>query len=313
MSSYLALVRSGTFARRVEQARAMLRECHLCGWHCGVDRAEARGPCRTGLTLHAATAYRHFGEERPLVGKGGSGAIFFSSCVMQCVFCQTARWSIQGQGHPLEADELAALMLDLQHAGAENINLVTPTHVLPQILEAVYLAAQEGLRLPLVWNSGGYESAQALALLDGIVDIYLPDMKYGDPALAHHLSGVSDYPTVNRQSVLEMARQVGHLEVGHLEVGPDGAARRGLLIRHLVMPGHFENTNGVLHWIAENLGPETYLSLMDQYRPAHRAADYPGIDRAITPQEYAEAVAVAHRLGLRRLDDHLTPPEEDRQ
>lgn len=305
MSRYRALLHSGELARRVEQAQAMLRECHLCGRQCGIDRAEAIGPCQTGLTARAATAYRHFGEERPLVGKGGSGTVFFSGCVMRCVFCQTARWSILGQGRTLEADSLSALMLDLQRAGAVTINLVTPTHVLPQILEAVCLAAQEGLRLPLVWNSGGYESAQALALLDGIVDIYLPDMKYSDPALAHLLSGVKDYPLVNRRSVLEMYRQVGHLEVG-----ADGVARRGLLIRHLVMPGHLENSNGVLHWIVENLGPETYLSLMDQYRPAHQASQYENINRAITPEEYAEARATAERLGLSRLDDHLTLPQE---
>ena len=305
-SGYLALLDSGELEQRTDQARAILHACHLCGWRCGVDRAEALGPCQTGLTVQAATAYRHFGEERPLVGKGGSGAIFFSRCEMQCVFCQTARWNITGQGYPLETSALAALMLTLQGEGAININVATPTHVLPQILEAVYLAAQEGLRLPLVWNSGGYESAQALALLDGVVDIYLPDMKYSDAALAHHLSGIRNYPQVNQQAVLEMARQVGQLKLGS-----DGMAQRGLLIRHLVMPGYFENTVGVLHWVAETLGPETYLSLMDQYRPAHRASDYEDIRRAITAEEYALARETAHRLGLNRLDDHLTLPQED--
>lgn len=306
MSSYRTLLASGELMRRVDQARNMLHECHLCGLHCGINRERSLGPCQIGLTVYAATAYRHLGEERPLVGKGGSGAIFFSHCVMQCVFCQTARWSILGQGYPLESEELANLMLSLQHEEAVNINLVTPTHVLPHILEAVYLAAQEGLHLPLVWNSGGYESAQALMLLDGIVDIYLPDMKYSDAVLAQCLSGIKDYPQVSQESALEMHRQVGHLKIS-----TNGVARRGLLVRHLVLPNHFKNTAGVLHWIAENLGPETYLSLMDQYRPAHRTSEHEGINRPITLQEYSQAQALAHKLGLSRLDDHLTLSQED--
>ncbi|HEC23616.1 MAG TPA: radical SAM protein [Chloroflexi bacterium] len=298
--AYLALYRSGELARRVERALAMLHECRLCGWECGVDRAEELGPCRTGMGALVATSYIHHGEERPLVAGGGSGAIFFAGCDLRCQFCQTARWNIQGQGQELSARQIARLMLDLQRKGAANINLVTPAHVAPQILAALLIAVEEGLRLPLVWNSGGYDSPETLALLDGIVDIYLPDMKYSDPSLARRLSGVREYPRVNRRAVLEMHRQVGDLVVDER-----GRARRGLLVRHLVMPGHDENTAGVLRWIAEHLGPNTYLSLMDQYRPAYRAFARPDIGRPITPQEYAQARELAESLGLRRLDDNL--------
>ncbi len=299
-AAYLALYRSGELARRVEQARAALRACRLCGWNCGIDRVTETGPCRTGIQAVVATAYLHFGEERPIVSGGGSGAIFFTYCDLRCQFCQTARWNIKGMGRALTASELASLMLDLQAKGAANLNLVTPTHVAPQILEALLLAVDGGLRLPLVWNSGGYDAPQVLALLDGVVDIYLPDMKYSDTDLALHLSGVRDYPRINRAAVLEMHRQVGDLQIDG-----GGAARRGLLLRHLVMPGHDDNTAGVLRWIADNLGPNTYLSLMDQYRPAYRASAREGIDRAITPEEYAQAQALALEFGLQRLDGSL--------
>jgi putative pyruvate formate lyase activating enzyme len=256
------------------------------------------------MEVRVATAYVHFGEERPLVGQGGSGAIFFANCELRCQFCQTARWNIEGNGQVLTARQLADVMLGLQQKGAVNINLVTPTHVAAPILEALSLAVADGLRLPLVWNSGGYDSPQLLALLDGIVDIYLPDMKYSDAHLGRRLSGVGRYPQVNQRAVAEMHRQVGDLVVD-----ADGLAQRGLLVRHLVMPDHLENTTGVLLWIARNLGTGTYVSLMDQYRPAHRALEHQDIGRPISVDEYAQAREVALSLGLRRLDDHqvLTP------
>jgi putative pyruvate formate lyase activating enzyme len=297
--TYLAL--GGELARRVEKAQGALGDCRLCGWDCRINRAEALGPCRTGLVAAVATAYVHMGEERPLVAGGGSGAIFFAHCEMRCQFCQTARWNILGNGQDLSARQLADIMLDLQVRGAANINLVTPTHVTPQILAALLLAVGDGLRLPLVWNSGGYDAPQALGLLDGVVDIYLPDMKYSDAGLARRLSGIRDYPRVNRRAVVEMHRQVGDLR---LDV--DGRARRGVMVRHLVMPGHAENTAGVLRWIAENLGEGTYLSLMDQYRPAYRAFEREDIGRPITAGEYAQARRLAVSLGLHRLDDSLT-------
>jgi putative pyruvate formate lyase activating enzyme len=279
----------------------MLHQCRLCGWDCGIDRAVRAGPCRTGMEVRVATAYLHMGEERPLVGQAGSGAIFFAGCELRCQFCQTARWNIEGNGQVITTRQLADVMLRLQQQGAVNINLVTPTHVAAQILEALSTAVDDGLHLPLVWNSGGYDSPQLLALLDGIVDIYLPDMKYSDADLGQRLSGIARYPEVNRLAVAEMHRQVGALVIDQ-----QGVATRGVLVRHLVMPGHLENTAGVLRWIAENLGANTYLSLMDQYRPAHRAAEHEHIDRPITPQEYAQARQMALALGLARLDDHTT-------
>ena len=298
--AYLALQRSGELAERAARAQAALHACRLCGWGCGIDRAVELGPCRTGTQALVATAYIHMGEERPISAAGGSGAIFFANCDLRCQFCQTARWNIKGQGRALTARQLADVMLELQGRGAANINLVTPTHHTPPILAALALAVEDGLRLPLVWNSGGYDAPQALALLDGVVDVYLPDMKYSEADLARRLSGVRDYPRVNRAAVLEMHRQVGDLVVG-----PDGAAQRGLLVRHLVMPNHAKNTAGVLHWVAEQLGAGTYLSLMDQYRPAYRASARDDINRPIRPDEYARARALALELGLQRLDDSL--------
>lgn len=298
--AYLALFESGELAHRVELARRALHACHLCGWDCGIDRAQELGPCRTGMQARVATAYLHFGEEKPLVGEGGSGAVFFSNCDLRCQFCQTADWNIKGAGHLLTDRALADLMLDLQERGAVNINLVTPTHVAPQILSALLLAAGDGLRLPLVWNSGGYDSLPLLRLLDGIVDIYLPDMKYADADLGRRLSGARGYPTVNRKAVQEMHRQVGDLDLD-----ADGVARRGVLVRHLVMPGLAANTKMVLEWIAGQLGPGTYLSLMDQYRPAYRAFSRADIGRPITPEEYQQARRYALSLGLRRLDQNL--------
>lgn len=297
---YLDLLSTGELQRRVDTSERMLHACVLCGWGCGIDRVVELGPCRTGVETRVATAYLHFGEEKPLVGRGGSGAIFFSNCDLRCQFCQTSRWNIQGQGRLVDADTLAGIMLGLQAQGAETINLVTPTHMAPQILRTVLIAADRGLRLPLVWNSGGYDAPQTLALLDGVVDIYLPDMKYSDPDLARRFSGVHDYPRVNQDAVREMHRQVGDLQVDDR-----GVATRGLLVRHLVMPGQAENTSGVLKWIAGNLGPGTYLSLMDQYRPAYRAFVRDDLSRPMSPDEYQSARDQAIALGLERLDGSL--------
>jgi putative pyruvate formate lyase activating enzyme len=299
--AYLDLHRTGALAVRVKTAQKHLRACRLCGWDCGIDRAQELGPCRTGTAARVATSYVHFGEEAPLTGQHGSGAIFFANCDLRCQFCQTWRWNIKGQGREVTPGQLATLMLDLQTKGANNINLVTPTHVVPQILAALRIAADEGLRLPLVWNSGGYDSPETLALLDGVVDIYLPDMKYADATLARRLSGVSDYPRVNQAAVLEMHRQVGHLTVN-----AQGIAERGLLVRHLVMPGHIQNTRATLRWLADNLGPKSYLSLMDQYRPAYRASTHPELAAPLTADEYAQAHAYALGLGLHRLDEGRT-------
>jgi len=298
--SYMKLFNAGEFEERSRLATAELSHCQLCGWNCAIDRAVDVGPCRTGVNAIVASAYVHWGEERPLVGDCGSGAIFFSNCDLRCQFCHTYRWNIRGQGQTVTTKQLAEIMLSLQEKGAGNINLVTPTHVLPQILDALLKAISAGLRLPLVWNSGGYDSVEALRLLDGIVDIYLPDMKYSDARLGYSLSGVQQYPAVNRRAVIEMHRQVGDLRIES-----NGLAMRGLLVRHLVMPGHTQNTVGVLNWIAQNLGLQTYLSLMDQYRPAYRAAARAELSKPITREEYGKAHKMAKDLGFARLDQSL--------
>lgn len=298
--AYLKLYQSGELQRRVQDAGAMLHDCRLCGWDCQIDRAKEIGPCQTGIKALVATAYIHHGEERPLVVSGGSGAVFFAHCDLRCMFCQTYRWNIKGQGQEITPMQLASVMLDLQSKGARNINLVTPTHVASQILQALLIAVEKGLRLPLVWNSGGYDTSHTLALLDGIVDIYMPDMKYSDEALGRRTSGIKNYPAVNQAALLEMHRQVGDLKLGD-----DGSAQRGVLIRHLVMPGTEANSRGVLEWIATNLGANTYLSLMDQYRPAYRAFAREDIGHAITEQEYGQMREYAISLGLTRLDNNL--------
>lgn len=301
---YLALYQSGELARRVEAAEAHYSACNLCGWRCGVNRHHEVGPCRTGVLASVSTAYRHMGEEAPLVQGGGSGAIFFTNCDLRCQFCQTSKWNIKGQGQTITTAQLAGLMLRLQAEGAVNINLVTPTHVLPQVLEALLLAVADGLSLPLVWNSGGHDTVEALRLLDGIVDIYLPDMKYGTNELGRRMSAVHDYAGTNRSAVTEMARQVGRLELTS-----HGRAFSGVLVRHLVMPGHLDNTRRVLEWLITHLGPQTYLSLMDQYRPAYRAFARTDIGQAIQPEEYQQAYNMARSMGFQRIDGHLLTAE----
>ena len=238
----------------------------------------------------------HFGEEAPLVGTRGSGTIFFSGCNLACIFCQNADLSHSSEGSAVSPERLAAMMLDLQQRGCHNLNFVTPTHVVPQILEALELAVGEGLRLPLVYNCGGYESLEALRLLEDVVDIYMPDAKYADPAVGERLSGVPDYPALNRAALTEMHRQVGDLA---LDEG--GLAVSGLLVRHLVLPENLAGTAGIMACLAE-LGPQTYVNVMAQYRPHYHAAQEPALRRRVTPEEYAAALADAREAGLSRLD-----------
>lgn len=233
-----------------------------------------------------------------LVGRGGSGTIFFTGCNLHCVFCQNYEISQLGEGREIPVEELAAWMLRLQEIGCHNINFVTPTHQAPQIVEALALAREEGLRLPIVWNCGGYESVEALRLLDGIVDIYMPDFKYGDSQVAARFSDAPGYFEVARAALKEMHRQVGDLEVR------DGIARRGLLIRHLVLPGGLAGTEKVLRFIAEELSRETFVNIMAQYYPTYKAWQYPELARRITPEEYREALEIARRLGLSRAAPH---------
>jgi putative pyruvate formate lyase activating enzyme len=291
--------------RRADTAYLALQDCHFCPRECAKDRLEDElGFCRTGREARVTSAFAHPGEEDVLRGSRGSGTIFFGGCGLGCVFCQNHEISSRSAGEPVSAERLASIMLDLQAAGCHNINLVTPSHVVPQILAGVAVAARKGLELPLVYNSGGYDTVATLRFLDGIVDIYMPDFKFWAPETARRLAGAADYPDRARDALREMHRQVGVLKLS-----PDGLARRGLLVRHLVMPGLVAETSAILHWISHELSPDTYVNVMAQYRPDHRVgqADRQGqafdeIDRPPTRQEVREAVLAAQDAGLQRLD-----------
>ncbi|HET9349731.1 MAG TPA: radical SAM protein [Burkholderiales bacterium] len=300
--AYVALAASGELAKRAKAAYRHLEDCDLCARYCRVNRRKGieGAVCRTGERTVVASYGAHHGEEDPLRGWAGSGTIFFSWCNLRCMFCQNWDISQRGVGREVEPREIADMMLALQTQGCHNVNLVSPSHVVAQIIAAVADAAARGLRLPLVYNTGGYDSPEALALLEGIVDIYMPDMKYGDSALARKYSKVRNYVEVNRAAVKEMHRQVGDLVLDE-----NGIARRGLLVRHLVMPHGIGGTGEVLAFLASEISSNTYLNLMDQYRPAHRAHEFPELDRPITREDYREALAIAARHGLRRIDQPL--------
>ena len=298
MAVYQELYRSGELGGRVERARDILKNCQLCPRRCRADRLSGeRGMCRVASDLVVSSHGPHFGEEAPLVGVSGSGTIFFTYCNLRCMFCQNYSISQLGQGRVVTKGEIAKMMLALEERGCHNINLVTPTHVVPQILEALEIAVGLGLSIPLVYNCGGYESAETLELLDGIVDIYMPDMKYSNERNARRFSGVKDYPEVNRAAVKEMHRQVGDLQIDER-----GVARRGLLIRHLVLPSGVAGTEGVVSFIAEEISRNTYLNVMAQYYPAHRAFKLPELSHPLRNEEFLEAVNIARRHGLKRLD-----------
>jgi putative pyruvate formate lyase activating enzyme len=297
--AYLALLESGALERRVATAWRHLESCDLCARYCRVNRLRgvAGAVCRTGEKALVSSYGPHDGEEDPLRGQRGSGTIFFTWCNLRCVFCQNWDISQKGMGREVTPEELAAMMLALQEAGCHNINLVSPSHVVAPILAAVRIAAGRGLHLPLVYNTGGYDSPEALALLDGVVDIYMPDMKYGDSDTAHRYSHVRDYWEVNRAAVKEMHRQVGDLVLDDR-----GIAERGLLVRHLVLPGGLAGTEKVLDFLAREISPATYLNLMDQYHPCYRADEYPPLDRPLSAAEYRAARLASQRAGLYRLD-----------
>jgi putative pyruvate formate lyase activating enzyme len=290
--AYLALLDSGELDGRVARAWTHLGACDLCARYCRVDRLRGvqGAVCRTGEKAVVASYGPHHGEEGPLRGWGGSGTVFFTWCNLRCVFCQNWDISQRGLGREVTPEGLAAVMLALQGAGCHNINLVSPSHVVAQVLAGVSIAARRGLHLPLVYNTGGYDSPEALALLDGVVDIYMPDMKYGDSQAARRYSHVRDYWEANRAAVKEMHRQVGDLALDGR-----GIAQRGLLVRHLVLPGGLAGTEQVLDFLAREVSRATYLNLMDQYRPCYRADRYPPLDRDLTAAEYRAAVAAARR------------------
>lgn len=299
--AYLALHESGELAERAAAARELLHECTVCPRECRVDRSrEPNGFCGGGERALVCSAAPHFGEERPLVGRGGSGTIFFGGCNLGCVFCQNYDISHGRRGQEVSSSELANYMVGLQHQGCHNINFVTPTHFVPQILAALGPAIDDGLSVPLVYNCGGYESVTTLRLLDGVIDIYMPDAKYADGEVAKRLSGAEDYPSVMRAALTEMHRQVGDLQIGE-----DGLARRGLLVRHLVLPNDLAGTAEIMQFLA-SLSEDTYVNVMAQYRPCYRASEYPELSRRITREEYRRAVQAAYDAGLHRLDER--PP-----
>jgi len=286
------------FHGKVELLEALLSECRLCPRECRIDRSAGElGFCRTGSSAVVSSWGPHFGEERPLVGYGGSGTIFFTHCNLGCLFCQNYSISHLSEGSEMESDELAGVMLDLQGMGCHNINLVTPTHQTPMIFKAVLTARDRGLAIPIVYNTGGYDSLEVLRILEGIVDIYMPDFKYSDPEMAERYSEAPDYPVVVKEALREMHRQVGDLLLDHR-----GIAIRGLLVRHLVMPEGIAGTEKMAGFIAEEISRETYVNIMDQYHPCYRAFEMPPLDRRITGKEYNEAIETAKRLRLKRID-----------
>ncbi len=296
--AYLKLP-AGELEMRRALADERLKACDLCARKCGVDRTEGRrGVCRTGVYARVSSYGPHHGEESVLSGWRGSGTIFFAGCNLRCQFCQNYSISQTEAGEEVPPEELAAIMLELQARGCHNINLVSPSHVIPQVLAAAAVAAGAGLRLPLVYNSGGFDAVEALALLEGVVDIYMPDLKYAESGPAHRYSRARDYPEASRAAVREMHRQVGDLMIDGR-----GLATRGLLVRHLVLPNGLSGVEGVAKFLAEEISPDTYLNLMDQYHPAYHAAQFPELRHRISPQEYTAAVRCARAAGLHRLEE----------
>ncbi len=281
---------------RAERALEGLARCVVCARACLVDRtAGPSGFCRTGRYARVSSFFPHFGEETPISGHRGSGTIFFSGCNLDCVYCQNFEISHGDEGREVTDSQLAAMMLSLQEMGCHNVNLVSPSHVVPQFLAALAPAVEAGFRLPIVYNTGGYDSLPTLRLLDGIVDIYMPDAKYDDDRTAERLSGIRNYVRVNRLALKEMHRQVGDLQLDDA-----GIAVRGLLVRHLVLPNGMAGTPGVVRFLARQLSTDTYVNVMPQYHPCYRAAEFRGLGRRITREEYEEALSSARSAGLRR-------------
>ena len=271
-----------------------LSECRVCPRNCKVNRAEGEtGKCGAGREILVSSISKHFGEEPPLVGTGGSGTIFFSGCNLKCVFCQNYEISHGMEGFPASEEEVARMMLKLQAAGAHNINLVSPTHFGPQILVAIKIAENLGLNIPVVYNSGGYDSVKTLKMLDGYIDIYMPDAKYSNPEAALKYSDAKNYPQRMKSAIKEMYRQVGDLVI------EDGIARRGLLVRHLVLPNGIAGSREIIDFIADEISSNTYFNLMRQYRPCFRAGEYAELQRYVGPAEYVELYTYAKEKGLR--------------
>lgn len=294
--SYLKLT-SEELTKRIESSVAMMEECVVCAQQCRVNRLEGElGVCRGGRLAAVSSYGPHFGEEAPLVGARGSGTIFFTYCNLSCEFCQNCDISQEGQGEELSPEELADIMLAMQNRGCHNVNLVTPSHFVPQILEAIKIAIEKGLNIPLVYNTGGYDSLDTLDLLDGVIDIYMPDMKFGDDDNGRKYSGAAGYFTVARQALKKM-----HQQVGDLELDDRGVATRGLLVRHLVLPGELAGTTEVMEFLASEISENTFVNIMDQYYPAFKAFEYPELSRRISREEYRKALKIASMVGLKNI------------
>jgi putative pyruvate formate lyase activating enzyme len=294
--AYIALHEKKELQRRIEILAEILTSCCLCPRACKVNRlAGERGYCLAGADVMISSAFPHFGEEPPLVGSHGSGTIFLTHCNLRCVFCQNYDISHRREGKRISSSELAQHMIGLQRRGCHNINFVTPTHYVPQIVAALPAAIELGLKVPLVYNCGGYESLEVIKLLDGVIDIYMPDTKFSREGEAASYCNAPDYPRVLQAVLLEMHRQVGDLMLDE-----QGIAYHGLLIRHLVMPHGVAGTQEIMSFIGRRLSANSYVNIMDQYRPLYRAGEYPEIDRRTTSREYREAVEIAKDAGLRR-------------
>jgi len=297
-AGYLKLHREGKLTERVDALWSRLQRCDICPHECQVNRLNGEtGKCKTGEKAQFSSFGPHFGEESPLVGRFGSGTIFFTHCNLSCIFCQNYDISHLGEGYQLDESKLAEIMLSIQNMGCHNINCVTPTHVIPQIVKALSMAIEQGLKVPLVYNTGGYDSVETLKLLDGIFDIYMPDLKYSDDNIAQRYCNAQDYATVVKDAIREMHRQAGDLVMDE-----KGIALKGLLIRHLILPDDLAGTKEAMKFIAEDISKNTYVNLMDQYRPCYEAKEYYPLDRRITAKEFEQAIKIARDFGINRLD-----------
>ena len=299
--SYIKLYETGELQKRIDALNMILEDCHLCPRNCRVNRFKGeKGVCRVGSLPMVSSFHAHFGEEKPLVGRYGSGTIFLTYCNLKCLFCQNYDISHLGEGREVSLKELGDMMISLMRQGCHNINFVTPTHQTAQIVSALPYAIERGLGIPLVYNCGGYEFLETIKLLDGIFDIYMPDFKYGSNESAKKLSAAPDYVEITKVAIKEM-----HKQVGDLKMDKRGIAERGLLIRHLVLPEGLAGTWEVMKFIVNEISKNTYVNIMDQYRPCYKAFEHPPMDRRITGEEFEEAVRIAREEGLGRLDGFL--------
>ncbi len=301
--AYLETYESGALRDKVEKALDELRSCRVCPRNCDIDRLEdQKAVCRTGRHALVSSAFPHFGEEDCLRGWNGSGTIFFAACNLRCVFCQNHDISWKPAGQEMTAREIASLMLQLQEQGCHNVNFVTPEHVAPQVLEAIYEAVPMGLSVPIVYNTSAYDSLRSLELMDGVVDVYMPDFKFWDPDQAKRLVLADDYPETARVAIREM-----HHQVGDLVFDENGLALRGVLVRHLVMPGETAGTREIMRFLAREISPDVYVNVMDQYQPQHqvtkRPEQYADVNRRVSSTEMTEARRFAHEAGIQRLDE----------